>query len=164
MTVLNHMIPWSTQVRYIGVVLDRGLIRHDCPWRSLCQNFHFLVLNPLINSGRPELRYRLLLYKTCARFRLLYTTPIWAPAHYHLKILQIIQNKFLRVILGFPKNTNSFSLHNEAHMENIDLIINNMVSKIYKMSRNTSASSREVIEWTESKSPFVIPFCNFRNS
>jgi len=121
--VLNHTIPWSTTVRYLGVILDTGL-----RWgpaiadRVSKTNATFKMLYPLINrKSALHVRFKLLLYKMCARTVLLHAAPVWAGApRVHLDKLQRMQNKFLRIVLNAPRDTKIKELHKMAEIDSIN--------------------------------------------
>jgi len=132
--VLNHKVPWSGKVKYLGVVLDSGL-----RWgpavndRINKTNATFKTLYPLINrKSTLSVKFKLLLYKMCARPALLYAAPVWAAApRTYLDKLQIVQNKFLCIALNVPYGTRIIDLHTKAEIESIDDIIARMLSGTY---------------------------------
>jgi len=69
-------------------------------------------------------------YIKCA-LALLYAAPVWAPAsRSYLNKLQVTQNKFLRVILNVPRDTQIKELHNLAEIKSIDEVISRMLNSI----------------------------------
>lgn len=86
-------------------------------------------------NGKSSLRrkFKLLLYRMCARPALLYAAPVGAAAvEYRLKTIQITQNKFLRIILNTDYSTRIETFHGEADMEYTDDVIAKLLEKICK--------------------------------
>jgi len=132
--ILGHSVPWKGKVKYLGIMLDSGL-----HWKLAILDrvskamISFRTLYPLINrKSTLNVKFKLLLYKMCARSALLYAAPVWAPASQtYLNNLQVIQNKFLRVILNVPYDTRIKDLHTLAELESIDEIISRMLDSAY---------------------------------
>jgi len=129
--VLNYLVPWTKKVKYLGVTLDSGLRWSSAIADRVCKTMIvYRTLYPLINrKSTLHIRYKLLLYKMCARSTLLYAAPVWAAApRSHLDKLQRTQNKFLRLALNVPLATNIEDLHKLADIESIDDIMSRMLS------------------------------------
>jgi len=93
----------------------------------------FKTLYPLINRKNTlHVRFKLLLYKICARSALLYAASIWALApRLYLDKLQITQNKFLRTALNVSRGTRIEDLQKLAEIESIDKIMSRMLTRTY---------------------------------
>jgi len=74
--VNDYSVPWSKTVKYLGAVLDSGL-RYG-PDRVRRALGAFCSLYPLLNrkSALP-VKYKILLYKMCAKPASLYAGPVW---------------------------------------------------------------------------------------
>lgn len=111
--VLNHQVPWSKKVKYLGVILNTE-IRWDPAITDRINKAHntLRMLYPLINKNSSLRTKFKLLYKMCAKPALLYAAPVWAAAaRTHLNKLQKVQNKFLRIIYDPPRYTRTADLH-----------------------------------------------------
>jgi len=132
--ILNHSVPWTNKVKYLGVMLDSGL-RWSIAIRDRVHKamITFRTLYPLINKKSTlHTRFKILLYKMCARATLLYAAPVWAAApRTHLQKLQVVQNKFLRTVLNVAKNTRIEDLHTIADIESIDEVMSRMITNAY---------------------------------
>jgi len=110
----HTVIPWNTQVRYLGLLLDSKLLFT----RHLTSVIHkatgvFLQLLPLLaRDSTLSIPNKLTLYKLCIRPILTYTAPVWSStSSYNYHRLQISQSKCLRVIGNFPRRTPIPHLH-----------------------------------------------------
>lgn len=66
----------------------------------------------------------------CVKPALLYAAPMWAAAaRTHIKKLQTVQNKFLRIIYNLPKYTKTADLHQQAQLTYIDMTIAEVFSR-----------------------------------
>lgn len=112
-------IPWHTEVKYLGVVLDKGLTfkAHIESARNKAVGM-LEKLNPLMNRrSRLSVGNKILLYKTIVRPTLLYASPAWGhAARSHLKKLQSVQNKCLRRALDAPWFVRNTQILREAKL------------------------------------------------
>jgi hypothetical protein len=108
------VVPWSSQVRYLGVILDPKLL--------FTKHLNFVVrkasvillqLFPLLaRDSTLSLANKLLLYKLFIRSMLTYSAPVWSNAsHSKLYRLQVSRSKCLRVIGNYPRRTPIPFLH-----------------------------------------------------
>lgn len=129
--VLDYRVPWSKQVKYLGIFLDSRLNWRSTVYDRIRKSFAALkFLYPFINfKSRLPTNLKLLLYKTCVRSILLYAAPVWAAvALSHLRRLQCVQNKFLRIIYNKHRTV---EIHNLANIEYIDSIIARLLANAY---------------------------------
>lgn len=118
----NDRITVSNNVKYLGVVLDKKLIfkthiNEMCTKTIKC----FKALWPLLNKrSLLNFKNKNLLYKSVIRPILTYACPIWyTAANSHLKKLQIIQNKCLKMINNKHWRYPTHRLHLETNYEKI---------------------------------------------
>jgi len=131
--IIDYKVPWSSRVKYLGV-LDSSLTWGPAITDRINKtNATFRILYPLINrKSTLHIKFKLLLYKICARPALLYAATVWAAApRTHLNRLQITQNKFLRIIFNASRYTPVEELHKSAEIETIDEVIARMISNVY---------------------------------
>ncbi|GBM48234.1 RNA-directed DNA polymerase from mobile element jockey [Araneus ventricosus] len=99
--IQNKIIPWSKEVKYLGVILDPRLT-----WKP-----HFLYVRckfwantrklfPLIaRNSRLDREAKILIYTAYLRPILTYAALVWGcAANTNLKILEVLQNKTIRTI------------------------------------------------------------------
>ena len=86
------------------------------------------ILYPLINkNSKLNIKNKLLLYKVALRPVFTYGCQILHDiARTHLKKLQVLQNKALKMILNMPWSTSTTFLHELANIETIQEFVNKM--------------------------------------
>lgn len=113
-------IPWSVDVKYLGMKLDTKLTykKHTDYAISKCEDL-IKVLYPLIGrKSKLSLRNKLILYKVAFRSVLSYASPCWKNcAATHRSKLQLFQNKCLKIIYDLPRYFSTSSLHNIDNIE-----------------------------------------------
>jgi hypothetical protein len=97
----DQEIPWSPEVKYLGLYLDKRLTFASHTAKSIKKaEMAFRILYSFLNrKSKLCIQNKLLLYKPCIRPILCYGVETWfdcAPTH--KKKLQIIQNKCLKII------------------------------------------------------------------
>lgn len=130
-------IPWKNNIKYLGVILDKKLKYKDHIDYTIlkCQKL-IKILYPLINrKSKLNLKNKLLLYKSCFRPILSFGCPIWANcALSHLRKIQVMQNKMLKLILNVPYFFSTTKLHQITDIEYVQTYINKLSYKFYEMS------------------------------
>lgn len=131
-------IEWQNDLKYLGIILDKKLIfaPHVLYTTGKTQKF-IRILYPLIN--RKSLMHtsnKLLLYTSVLRPILTYGCPVWGKcAPKHLKKIQIVQNKILKIIMNLPYFHRTSSLHTTVNIPYIEQFINKISHTFY--SKNT---------------------------
>jgi hypothetical protein len=113
---------WRNNCKYLGVILDKKLNFSDHISNACSRTLKPIpIYYSLINrKSKLNLKNKLLLYKTVFRPTLTYAAPIWGgAAKTHLKKVQTVQNKVLKLIINKPYWTRTELVHTES---NIDLI------------------------------------------
>ena len=116
-TLDGNSIPWSDEVKYLGVYLDKRLTFGPQVKKSIDKaGLAFKILYSFLNRRSKLCVYnKLLLYKTCIRPILCYGIETWFDcAKTHRKKIQIIQNKQLKIILNRHWRHSTAALHEEA--------------------------------------------------
>ena len=110
----NFKIPWLNKIKYLGLILDSKLTFAEHV-KTVVQKAvtKLILLCPLINRySKLSAINKFLIYKVIVRLALLYACPVWSMiCKSHYSKLQIVQNKFLRLIGGYRR----FSLISEMH-------------------------------------------------
>lgn len=136
--VQNTRINWAEDIKYLGLTLDKTLTFSKHVNNSIEKTLKFIaILYPLINR-KSELNTanKLLLYKSVLRSILLYACPVWNNcADCHIKKLQIIQNKCLKIIFKLPYHFSTRELHKIA---NIPLVAD-------QIAKNTDNFRRKLV-------------------
>lgn len=133
----NTNIQWLSEVKYLGLFLDKKLLFEKHISHSVQRIHKYIkILYPLINrKSKLSIKNKLLIYKTIFQPIMLYASPVWdCTADCHIKKLQIIQNKCLKIILNYPYYYNTSRLHAHANINLIKTILprfrNNFVARL----------------------------------
>ena len=128
----NYEIKWSTQVKYLGITLDERLTysAHINNIVNKCTGL-LIMLYPLINrNSKLSVENKLLIYKSIIRPVISYGCPVWSNiSESNFNKVQILQNKFLRLIGNYPRYTWINKMHVELKIEFIK-------SYIIKLTKN----------------------------
>lgn len=133
----SNPISIQTQVKYLGVVLDKRLYFRKHIENACAKAIKtFRALWPLLNRRSTlNVKNKNLIYKSVIRPILSYGSPIWyKAANSHLKRMQVIQNKCLKMIHNKHWRHSTRALHDETGYEMfvnfISRLNNNYFSKI----------------------------------
>lgn len=133
--VSNSEIKWEKTVKYLGVVLDMKLTYKDhISYIVNKSNILIRSLYPFINRNSAlNIDNKMLILKLIFHAVLFYAAPVWAKsANCHLKRLQILQNKLLKLIHNLPRYYSTARLHQIANVQLVAV-------KIDKLSENFNA-------------------------
>jgi hypothetical protein len=134
----GHSIPWSTEVKYLGVTLDKRLTFASHTARSIEKSEKaFRILYSFFNrKSKLSVQNKLLLYKACIRSILCYGVETWYHCAYtHKKKLQIIQNKCLKIIMNRNWRYSTAALHEETNIPLIEGFSEKIYSKFIAKCR-----------------------------
>lgn len=134
----NVDLEWKSDTKYLGLNLDKKL-KFAFHIEQIAEKSHQTIraLYPMINrKSKLNLRNKLLLYKSVFRPIITYGCPAWGNcAQTHLKKIQIVQNKILKLILKHPYYYSTNALHEEANMKRIPEYINDLKNKFFDRCR-----------------------------
>lgn len=115
-------IAWSRNVKYLGVVLDSRLNFSDHVNSIIQKSISKLIaLYPILNrNSYVNVENKLLLFKAIVRPNITYACPVWSYiSKSTFDKLQVLQNKFLRLIGKFRAFTPVSQMHEELKIEYI---------------------------------------------
>ena len=116
----NNEIKWEKNVKYLGLILDTKLTFNDHVSYIVqkCKNL-IKILYPFINKASPlSKENKMLIFKAIFHAVMFYAAPVWAKsANCHIKKIQIMQNKILKLILNKPWYFSTVSLHQTSNVE-----------------------------------------------
>lgn len=132
LTISNNPVPWlnnNQSVKYLGVKLDRRLT-----WKNhivdIANNTYAKLgkLYPLINKNSTlRIENGVTIYKSIIRPSLTYACSVWGgAANTHINKLEIIQNKFLRLITKAPWFIPNAQIQRELNISCIKAHINKL--------------------------------------
>lgn len=132
LTIAGHNIPWSSSVRYLGITMDSKL-----NWSKHISNLRIKgaqaigCLSPIFNRNSilsPLTKLRI--YSTLIRPCLTYACPVWSSTCIsNHQILQVVQNKCLKISFKTPYKTNLIKLHSKIKFP---LLLNFILKITYK--------------------------------
>ena len=142
---LNNVdIPWSSNVRYLGLTYDHKLLYRPHIEQTVTKSLVLMKkLYPLINrKSKLSVVNKLTVYKQVILPMLLYASSIWRTcARTHLQKIQRIQNKFLKMILNVPFGTRTSEVHQIAGID----MTENIISAHAENTKNNALNSSAVL-------------------
>ena len=115
-TALNSTITWQPNVKYLGLYLDKTMnfkahIDYVIEKAQKAIKILYFILN---RKSELDLRNKLLIYKVVIRPIFTYGCPAYREiANCHIKRLQILQNKTLKLILDKSRFERTDLIHEE---------------------------------------------------
>lgn len=128
----NTEIDFLDEAKYLGVILDKKLnyAKHIQCARRKAQNCTKALYPLLARNSKLTIQNKNLLYKMVVRPTLTYASPIWSQAaKTHIKSLQVIQNKCLKLINNLSWDFRTVELHQITRYPKIEEIINTFTNK-----------------------------------
>lgn len=132
----NADIDWLPYVKYLGVMLDRGMIFNEHVSYTIHRiNLTTRILYAFINRKSDlSMDNKMLIFKLIFQSILFYGAPVWHDASdCHIKRLQIAQNKLLKMIYNLPyffSTSRLHSLHNVPYVKDkINIVTNRFFEK-----------------------------------
>ena len=123
MKFLDENIKWETEAKYLGMVIDKRVtLKHHVDYVTNRANTALRNLYPLISrNSQLDVRNKLLIYKLAIRPIFTYGCPAFENmAKTHIQKLQVLQNKFLRIVLNKTRYDRITDLHAEAKIPSIE--------------------------------------------
>ncbi|CAI6364321.1 unnamed protein product [Macrosiphum euphorbiae] len=145
--VNNHPVPWSQQVKYLGITIDSRLTfhKHVLAIQKKTRQIR-AALYPLLNSrSHLSLRQRLTLHKLYIIPNLTYAGPAWGAliSNRDWRRLEAVQNISLRTITASPWFIRNTTIRNSS---NIDSLQNQIIRASKIMFNKTKTSNHQHIK------------------
>jgi len=139
---LNENIKWETEAKYLGMVIDKRVtLKPHVEYVTNRAHTALRQLYPLISrNSHLDVRNKLLIYKLAIRPIFTYGCPAFeSMAKTHLQKLQVLQNKFLRIVLNKTRYERITDLHSEAKIPSIEDYVGKLQANFNSRlaSRNT---------------------------
>ena len=135
MILNNQELNWESTVKYLGIILDKkvtfkehiGYIIHKC-------NTLIRTLYPFINKKSSlNISNKMLIFKSVFHAVMFYGAPVWAKsANCHLRKLQVLQNKLLKLLYNKPRLYSTARIHDLAGTELITDKMLRLCTKFYE--------------------------------
>ncbi|GFU04386.1 RNA-directed DNA polymerase from mobile element jockey [Trichonephila clavipes] len=135
LTLFDDYIQWVPVVKYLGLHIDSRLTfkKHI---DYLSEKFWGRISLAISLVGRRSplsLENKVILYKQILRPVITYGSPVWgAAAATHMKKVQVMQNKILRVMTNAPWYVRNDVIHNDLQMEPISNYITKLSRNVFK--------------------------------
>lgn len=133
MTLNNTRIRWQRNIKYLGLHLDSGFTwqYHINTQRNKAIGA-MVKLYPMLCRNSPlSIDNKLLIYKSYIRPILTYGASVWGnTSNTHLKKLQTVQNKILRLCINAPWYVRNTVIHRDLNIPFIHDIVNEEETKI----------------------------------
>lgn len=137
----NSEIPWKETLTYLGTHLDPKLsFKHHIDISLRKANGMISTLFPVFKKESSlSSNLKLLIYKLYIRPIFTYAAPmiVNAPTT-HLKKLQIMQNKCLRMVFNLPRYTMITELHELAKIPTVEEFLNKLTNSFYTRSHEVA--------------------------
>lgn len=130
--IFDINIKWHSESKYLGMVLEKRMtFKRHIDYVIERANIAVKTLYPLINrKSKLHLKNKLLIYKLAIRPIMTYGCPAFLEiANSHIKKLQIIQNKALRMILNRSRYDKTSTIHEEAEVQPVADFIEKLTTK-----------------------------------
>lgn len=127
--LFGNDVSWQSESKYLGVYIDKSItLKPHMDYVIQRASCAISTLYPLINrKSKLDVRNKLLIYKLAIRPILTYACPATKGiAKTHLKKLQVVQNKMLRMILNAEFYEKTTNLHEIAKVP----LINDYIDKL----------------------------------
>jgi len=153
----NQLIPQVQHVKFLGLIFDPKLTwsRHIDYVINKCNRLKPLFYLLTKAKSGPSLSALITFYKTLVRSHIDFALPVYGSASKSLlSKLDVIQNQFLRLILGSTKSTPVAELHLETGIEPIHFRAQWLASKyIVKLGQHPSHPNFPFVvnQWSNNK-------------
>lgn len=130
--IFDTNVPWLNQCKYLGMILEKRLtFKHHIEYVISRANIAIKTLYPLISrKSKLHVNNKLLIYKLAIRPILTYACPSFISiAKCHLKKLQVLQNKALKMLLNKSRFERTHYIHEEAKVPLVKDYINKLTNK-----------------------------------
>jgi hypothetical protein len=130
--IFDSSIAWSKELKYLGMIIDKKItFKPHIDYVTQRTNTAIRVLYPLINrKSRLDMNNKLLIYKLAIRPIFTYAAPAFKGiAATHIKKLQVLQNKCLKMILDKPRSESTQLIHEAANIPLVSEYIDKLTKK-----------------------------------
>jgi hypothetical protein len=134
-SLMGSEISWQSESKYLGVILDKAItLKPHIDYVIERANVAIRVLYPLINrKSKLDLKNKLLIYKLAIRPILTYACPAMrGTAKSHIKKLQVVQNKTLKMILDVSRYERTTAIHELTEVPMIEEYIGKLTDKFFR--------------------------------
>lgn len=141
LTINNIEIEWLSQVKYLGIILDKKLIFSHHVTNVIQKTQKYIkILYPFINrKSKLFTKTKIMLFKVVFQSLMLYGAPVWQHCkNIHKKKLQTQQNKILKMMLNLPFFFSTNRLHSISKVQPITTLIESRTSKFQERCQEST--------------------------
>lgn len=138
-TVNGTPIPWSDEVKYLGVYLDKAFTwkRHIQHVKSKAKIAHKKLFPLLTRTSQLTTTLKLLLINMVIRPTMSYASVAWGhAAKTHIKSLTSLENRYIRNAIGAPWFIRNSQIHREFNIVPFHNHIRDRAKKLYLIAPN----------------------------
>ncbi|KAG5673197.1 hypothetical protein PVAND_003264 [Polypedilum vanderplanki] len=132
--IFGSEIEWTSSIKYLGVELDSGLTYKTHVEKVIAKaNTAIKILYPLINRySKLHVNNKITIYKLAIRPILTYAMPaLTEMAPSHIRKIQTIQNKVIKMILNRPWFESTDEIHRVTNLPRIDCFIEKLTKNFH---------------------------------
>ena len=130
----NIQLNWLNKVKYLGIILDQKLNFGDHINYVISKSIASLIkFYPIFKNVYFSKKIKLILYKSLIRTAMLYACPVWSlTSQSNMNKLQIVQNKFLRIIGKYREFSLISQMHQDLNIEYVKEYIHRLTVKYFE--------------------------------
>ncbi|GBM35214.1 RNA-directed DNA polymerase from mobile element jockey [Araneus ventricosus] len=161
LTFFDKELSWENQVKYLGLIFHSKLTfrqhskyNNDKFWSKVHRILPLVALHSHLSFNN-----KVLLFKQVLRPILSYYAQIWGlTAKTHLKKIQSLQNKILRIITNAPWFVRNEITHNDLHIESIEDHIKKLSRKFFlRIAERKNPLINSQIEYAHNNGKYLYP-------
>lgn len=148
--IFNQDVSWSSSVKYLGIILDRGLAwtKHINYIRNKFLNI-IRLLSPILNCKSLNLQNAKILFLSIIRPILTYAPAVWCTASpsNHRRVLAL-QSRALRRVTRAPWFVRNSALRKDLDVPELDSLLHNQIHSFFQ-------------DASKSKNPIIVNIGNY---
>lgn len=137
----NNEIIFSNHCKYLGVILDQKLnfAKHIETARNKGINCLRTLYSLIGRKSKLSYENKNLIYKMVIRPTMTYASPVWKnAAKTHIKKIQVVQNKCLKMINNLPWRYSTIDLHQRTDYKTINELIDSHTTRFFDKCRQSN--------------------------
>ncbi len=143
--IFSEKIPIDNNPKYLGVTMDKNLLysHHTRQIKVKCNKLLNVLKCLSYKNWALDTDQQLVVYKALIRSCMEYAPPVLLQSKNNVEMLQIIQNKALRIIFKEHPRSSSEPLHKRANLETMEFRLKSLAEKYWA---NCKDSGNELIK------------------
>jgi len=139
LTIFSEKIPIDKNPKYLGVTMDKSLNYsfHTNQIKTKCNKLLNILKCLSYKSWALDTEQQLVVYKALIRSCMEYAPPVLLQSKNNVEMLQIIQNKALRIIYKEHSRSSSEPLHKRANLETMKVRLETLEGKYWARCKDS---------------------------